>query len=81
MDRGILYRLDEFFSASALANGTGIWSVPAGGEKPVRLGGNLAAEDSLSRDGVLVYTDFLAWPHSVDEKESGALSGSHRQRR
>ncbi len=60
----ILYRVVPYFSGSFLADGTAIWSIPAGGGTPVQIGKNLSA---LPRtDGVLDYADFLAWAPSAN---------------
>jgi Tol biopolymer transport system component len=63
----VLYRINEYFSGSLLADGTTLWAVPAGGGTPVQLGQNLTSAAKPSKDRVLYHADFLAWPDARGE--------------
>jgi Tol biopolymer transport system component len=56
----VLYRIDEYFSGSYLADGTTLWSAPAEGGAPVQLGGSLPPAVRAGKERVLSYPDFLA---------------------
>ena len=76
----VLYRINDYFSGSFLADGTTLWSVPASGGTAVQIGGNLASAARPSIDRVLYYGDFLAWPHSegAASNELAVTFGSYR---